>query len=182
MLINNMLVLIAVCSCGLIDNLFVGRLMGKDALAAVGFFSPVTVAVGFSYVIILGTQVLAGNLIGAGKTKEVNRLFASAFSALTIISVVFALVCLVFHEGLATILGANGESYVLLCDYIKGYAPGIIPQMLAAMIVGDVLGDWLLIGQWGFSESVWHLRSAVLRRFWCCCPVSAIRVSCSVFR
>ena len=44
--------LIAFCACGIIDNLFVGRMLGKDALAAVGFFSPVTVAVWLSNTII----------------------------------------------------------------------------------------------------------------------------------
>ena len=46
------MVLIAFCACGIIDNLFVGRMLGKDALAAVGFFSPVTVAVWLSNTII----------------------------------------------------------------------------------------------------------------------------------
>nr|WP_316623461.1 hypothetical protein [uncultured Ruminococcus sp.] len=49
---SNILVLIAFCACGIIDNLFVGRMLGKDALAAVGFFSPVTVAVWLSNTII----------------------------------------------------------------------------------------------------------------------------------
>ena len=50
--LSNTLVLIAFCACGIIDNLFVGRMLGKDALAAVGFFSPVTVAVWLSNTII----------------------------------------------------------------------------------------------------------------------------------
>ena len=42
-----------------------------------GYFSPVSTAVGFSYILILGTQILTGNLIGAGETKAVNRLFVT---------------------------------------------------------------------------------------------------------
>lgn len=41
----NVLVVVATSACGIIDNLFIGRQLGKEALAAVGFFSPVTVSV-----------------------------------------------------------------------------------------------------------------------------------------
>ena len=115
----NVLILIANCACGLIDNIFVGRILGKDALAAVGFFSPVTVAAGLSYVIILGTQVLTGNLVGAGQTKKVNQLFVSSFVVLTVIFTAFSLCCYCFHQGLARLLGADGESFSLLCEYAK---------------------------------------------------------------
>ncbi len=89
--LSNILVLIAFCACGIIDNLFVGRMLGKDALAAVGFFSPVTVAVGLCYVVILGTQVLTGNLVGAGKKRDVNHLFSGAAITLSVYSAIFAI-------------------------------------------------------------------------------------------
>ena len=166
LMINNIMLTLSICVCGLIDNLFIGRSLGKDALAAVGFFSPVTTAIGFCYVIILGAQVLTGNLVGAGKTKKVNQLFISAFAVLTVIFTVFTLCCLSFRGGIAAILGADGNTHDLLCSYILGYAPGILPQVLTAMlmalcpfnnemkrsysaigamIAGNLLGDWLLI-------------------------------------
>jgi Na+-driven multidrug efflux pump/anti-sigma regulatory factor (Ser/Thr protein kinase) len=166
----NAMIQIAINTCGLIDNLFVGRTLGKDALAAMGFFSPVTVAVSLSYVIILGAQMLTGNLVGAGQMKKVNRLFISSFTVLTVLFAVFSLCCYCFRGSLAALLGAQGETYPLLCDYIRGYAPGIVPQTLTAMlmalcsfnndikrsyfaigamIVGNVLGDALLIGRAG---------------------------------
>lgn len=135
LMIINVFILVATCACGLIDNIFVGIMLGENALAAMGFFSPVTVAVGLSYVIILGTQVLTGNLVGARQTKKVNQLFVSAFITLTVLFAVFSICCFVFNEGLARLLGADEESFDLLCDYIKGYAPGIVPQTLAAMLM-----------------------------------------------
>ena len=54
LMFNNICILIATCACGVIDNLFIGRILGKESLAAVGFFSPVTTAVGLSYVLIMG--------------------------------------------------------------------------------------------------------------------------------
>lgn len=170
LMIANMLLATATCACGLIDNLFIGQNLDSDALAAVGFFSPVATSVGFAYVIISGAQILTGNLVGAGETKKVNRLFISSFSVLAILFAAFSAGCFLFREGLAARLGADDRTYAYLCDYIKGYAPGILPQTLAAllmalcsfnndlnrsyysigtMIVGNLVGDWLLIGEFG---------------------------------
>ena len=145
-------------------------MLGKDALAAVGFFSPVITAVSIAYVVINGMQVVTGNLVGAGKTKDVNRLFIGSFFVLTVIFSVFSLVCIIFRQGLAGLLGADGEAYALLCDYIKGYAPGILTNVLVSMLMAiapfnnriklsycslavmtgvDVLGDVLLVGPLG---------------------------------
>ena len=170
LMFNNICILIATCACGVIDNLFIGRILGKDSLAAVGFFSPVTTAVGLSYVLIMGMQVLAGNYIGEGKPELVNRLFVSVFSVLFVFSALFTAICIIAQIPLAGLLGAKDEVAHLLCDYIKGYAPGIIPQTLAAllmalcsfnndlkrsycgiaaMILGNILGDLLLVGPLG---------------------------------
>ena len=135
LMFNNICILIATCACGVIDNLFIGRILGADALAAVGFFSPVLTAAGLSYVIIMGVQVLAGNFIGEGRKDQVNRLFVSAFSVLFVIFTLFSLACIAFQMPLAGLLGAKDKVALILCDYIKGYAPGIIPQTLAAMLM-----------------------------------------------
>ena len=170
LMFNNIFIFVATCACGVIDNLFVGRILGQDALAAVGFFSPVMTAAGLSYVLIMGVQVLSGNYVGEGKTELVNKLFVSVFFVLLAVFTLFSTICILFQAPLADILGARGYVAVLLCDYIKGYAPGIIPQTLAAllmalcsynndlkhsycgiaaMILGNVLGDMLLVGPLG---------------------------------
>ena len=170
LMISNVLVTMTTSACGLIDNMFISRLLGEEALAATGFFSPVLSIVSLAYVVIVGTQLLTGNLVGEGKTKQVNQLFVSSFLLLAAFSAVLAIVSTVFNQGLAGLLGARGEAFTLLCDYIKGYAPGIIPQMLMAllmalcsfnndirrtyfsigtMIAADALGDWLLLDGFG---------------------------------
>ncbi|MBP3857722.1 MAG: ATP-binding protein [Ruminiclostridium sp.] len=168
--VSNMFILVATCACGVIDNLFISRILGPEALAAVGFFSPVTVAVGFSYIMILGTQVLAGNFIGAGRNDKVNRLFISSFLTITVFFIVFTILCMCFASRLGELLGVKGAVNDAMCEYIMGYCPGIVPQTLVAllmalcslnnelkrsyvsigvMIVGNVVLDWLLVKDFG---------------------------------
>lgn len=135
MMINSTAFMVTVTICALIDNIFTGRILGKDALAAAGFFSPVITIGYFCYIIILGTQILTGNLVGECKTKDVNRLFMTSFLTLAVIYALLSCYCLVFTNNLAHLLGARDEAYTLLCDYIKGYAPGIVPQILASMLM-----------------------------------------------
>ena len=94
LMFNNIFIFVATCACGVIDNLFVGRILGQDALAAVGFFSPVMTAAGLSYVLIMGVQVLSGNYVGEGKTELVNKLFVSVFFVLLAVFTLFSTICI----------------------------------------------------------------------------------------
>ncbi len=57
LMISSVLVTMTTCACGLIDNMFISRFLGEEALAAAGFFSPVTAIIGLSSVIVLGTHI-----------------------------------------------------------------------------------------------------------------------------
>ncbi len=168
--IASIFVLLATNIGMIVDNIVVGRLLGTNGLAAIGFFAPISTAVGFSYIIISGAGVICGNFVGAGKRDDIHTLFVSSFFTLFVISAVFALFCIVFRTSLATLLGAEGEIHTELCEYMAGYLPGVIPQVLCAflmglvafnnrirdsyistgaMVISNLLGDLLLIGPWG---------------------------------
>lgn len=121
--------------CGFIDNIVISRFLGTESLAAVGFFSPVTFITGLSYVVVLGTTMLAGNLIGAGKRNEVNVLFTGAFIIILSLITLLVVILIVFRSGVSDILGARGSADVLLEDYILGFAPGMIFSSLAALLL-----------------------------------------------
>lgn len=65
--VTSMFVMLATNICGFVDNIAVSRMLGTQELAAVGLFSPVAMVIGFCYVLIVGSQVLCANYIGAGK-------------------------------------------------------------------------------------------------------------------
>ena len=57
---------------------------------------------------------------------------------LTFAGLLLSLGCYIFRGPLATLLNAKGEIRELLCGYIVGYIPGVIPQALCAFLMSLV--------------------------------------------
>ncbi|NLC75541.1 MAG: hypothetical protein GX685_10040 [Clostridiales bacterium] len=72
----------------LIDSLVTSRLLGSDAMAALGFYSPISNILYLCYVFITGTQILCGNSIGRGKAKETVSIFTTCALILTVFAVI----------------------------------------------------------------------------------------------
>ena len=170
LVLMSMLVLGATNFCGFIDNIVISRYLGDDALAAVGYFSPVAALASLAYVIILGTVILCGNFIGSGERQKVNSLFTGAFFTIVGISSAFVLVLVFFRAGISGLLGAKGQAATLLMEYMLGFAPGILFSNTAAFLLsltsynneirisciaalvlfgGNVLADVVLVGPLG---------------------------------
>ncbi len=77
------------------DNIIVSKYLGTNALAAVSCFSPLATITGLTYIVILGTVILCGNLIGAGKQDKVNSLFSASFFAITVFCAALAAVMII---------------------------------------------------------------------------------------
>ncbi len=134
MMMVSIVVLISTNVCGFVDNIMVSRCLDTNALAAVSCFSPVSAVTGLPYIVILGTVILCGNLIGAGKPDKVNSLFTGAFFTISIFCAAMAAALIILQNPVANLLGAQGEVHRLLCEYISGYAPGIIFASLTALM------------------------------------------------
>ena len=163
--VTSMFVMLATNICGFVDNIAVSRMLGTQELAAVGLFSPVVMVIGFCFVLIVGSQVLCANYIGAGKKENVSTLFYSTFAVLCVVFFIFSVICFFARDPIAGLLGAKGETRFYLSEYMAGYVPGILPQTLCAllmslvsfnndmrrsyystgvMIIVNALGDWFL--------------------------------------
>ncbi len=138
MLFVNMFVLMAMSICGFVDSLVISRRLGPEALAAVGFFSPVATGIGMFNMVVIGSQILIGNAIGAGKKDRIETLFFSSFLVLGCFYTLIALPGVIFRGSLAALLGAGGEVKSLLSDYMLGFLPGIPLQALTALLMAFV--------------------------------------------
>ena len=116
----------------LIDTLMTSRYIGPDAVAGIGFFSPMLTVTFLLYVVLRGTTILCGRAVGAGKRKDVISLFSTAMVTVTGYGLLLGLGCFCFRDPLTRFLGAGGAAADHLRNYIAGYAPGI-PFLCATM-------------------------------------------------
>jgi len=173
-----------------VDSLITSRCLGTDAMAAIGFFGPVAMVIGITDVIIFGTQIVCGRFIGSGEGDKVVSLFSTGVVFLGAFSLAITVLCLSFRQPLALLLGAEGNVAGLVADYITGYAPGIIGQVLVGMlmvflpynndlkrcylgigvmVVSNTVLDILLVGVWkigifgmGIATSLSYLLSCAV--------------------
>ena len=135
LLLVNIVTLLATNLCGFVDNIIISAFWGSEALAAVGYFSPLSFAFGLAYVIILGAVVLAGGFIGSGQRDRADSLFTSSFIAIAAVTALLSLLMIAARDPVSSILGADGNTRTMLADYIAGYAPSIVIASLNALLM-----------------------------------------------
>lgn len=111
---------------GIIDNAFAGNLIGSQAMAVTGLFSPVTnLLMGMNALIFGGAQVLCGNYLGKMMKERTRSIFSLDLIMMTIISAVLLFVCEAFPDSIAYALGARDSLVGELAFYIRGFALGL---------------------------------------------------------
>ena len=83
----------------------------------------------------MGVQILCAQYRGRGDNENLRRLFDSAILFLGAIAIIISAVFFFGREGLAAILGAKGQTAIVLQDYIAGYSFSIIGQALYPLLL-----------------------------------------------
>ena len=116
----NMAGLIAMSSVALVDGYFVSNYVSSVALAAVNIIIPlITIIFGISIMLTIGAAVLIGTYLGEGKTDKAAAVFTKVMITITVISLFFTVLCLIFSEEVSRLLGANDEIMVYAVPYLK---------------------------------------------------------------
>ena len=151
-----------------IDGLFVARMLGRDALAAVTLAVPVMeIMIAFSMLISIGSGVIISNLNGQGKVKEGRKVFNISSRVLLLLSITIAIVPNLLLRPIIKLLGGTEDIYFLTRDYLRALlllAPGFMfsyglgtwsrndgqPKVaMVAQVVGALVNiglDWLFMG------------------------------------
>ena len=170
----------------IVDGAFAGRCIDAGTVGVVGLYcSMIRILEAVGAVLLGGTAVLCGHSMGSGDLKKTRGIFSLNLTLTLIIGVAITLFSFAFSGTLADILGANAELKSDLQIYIRGYAVGIIPQLLAqqiaaflqmerksgrgyagiaGMIVANILLDYILVAvlKWG----IWGLALATALSNW----------------
>ncbi|MEA5012264.1 MAG: MATE family efflux transporter [Angelakisella sp.] len=138
------------------DGLFVGRFIGKDALAAVNLIMPIIMMVfAFSNMIATGASVRISVLLGEKNREEASRVFSFTVKAIFLLSCVIGIIGLLFAEIFVRFLspGATEQAVNYGVTYIRVYAvfSPFLPMYCATdnflRICGkEKLSMWLNIG------------------------------------
>ena len=109
------------------DGIFVGKGIGSDALAAVNIAAPFfMIATGIGLMFGIGGSVVASIHLSQGKNKaaSINITQALIFSSLIIL--VMSVLCCLFVEPLAQLLGSSEKLLPLVIEYMLWYLPFLI--------------------------------------------------------
>ncbi len=172
----------------LTDTAFIGRWVGADALAALGYVFPyMFIIMGITFGLAAGSTAIIAKLIGK-KEKENAEIAAGQTILIGVtVSIIIILITLIFRENIFSIQNAKGPSVLYAIDYFKilstgsifmilsmltrailsGEGDNIFPmKVLGAGTVINILLDPIFIYYYGIKGAAW---ATVLSQFIVCC-------------
>lgn len=111
----------------LIINLIVGRYIGTEGLAAMGFMAPISnIAGAFIGLIGSGIQIACGRKLGKGDADGIKTAFSTGIFSASAIGLILALSAFMFSGQIAGAFGAEGELWEMAVDYLRGFVPSLL--------------------------------------------------------
>lgn len=162
----------------IIDGIIAGRFIDPDIVGVVGlYYTMVRVLEAVGAMLLGGTSVLCGRYLGSGKVEKTRGVCSLSLATAFCVGMFLTLFSLLAPHTLSAMLGANSRMIGPLSTYVKGYAIGIVPQLLggqfalslqlerrdkrgaagiAAMILTNAILDVLFVivlhmGVWGLA-------------------------------
>ena len=109
-----------------IDALIISMFLGTEAIAAQGLAVPFFAIVSFlGGTIGVGMKVMCSRLLGRGDINKVNRYVSKSLFVGILISVITTILVLVFPKPFSMLLGARGNSGVILSQFFAGIADAL---------------------------------------------------------
>ena len=114
------------------DAIIVGKVVGKEALAAVGGSTGtlINLLVGFFVGVASGASVIIAQLFGARKADDVSRAVHTTIALALASGALLTVVGLVFAEDILYLMGTPQEVMVYAVPYLSIYFMGMIPQLI----------------------------------------------------
>lgn len=118
-----------------IDAIIVGRVVGKEALAAVGGGSAtfVNLIVGFFVGLTSGGGVLISQFYGARDGKNIFRSVHTAFALSLLCGLIMSVLGILLAPSMLSLIKTPQETYALSCLYLRIFFMGMIPMSVYNM-------------------------------------------------
>lgn len=119
----------------IVDGAVAGRFIDSGTVGVVGlYFAMVQVYQAVGNMLVGGSAVLCGRSMGRGDINRTGSIFSMTLTITMIAGVVLTAAGLLIPGPLASLLGANVELRPALITYIRGYAIGVIPLLMAQQV------------------------------------------------
>jgi putative MATE family efflux protein len=124
---------------GTVNSIYIGQLLGVDALAAISTFFPIMILL-ISFIVGLasGSTVLIGQAYGARNLEKVKQVAGTTLTASFILGIVIALIGVFFTDQLMGLLGAPPNVFERSVSYGRIVLVGM-PGFFIFLIVTSVL-------------------------------------------
>jgi putative MATE family efflux protein len=155
----------------IINRVWVGNLIGENAVGAVGVTMPIIfVTIGIAMGLTMATTILVSQYYGAKDHGMLKRVVDTSFGITLIIGAAFSIAGIVFGDHVLRMLGAPPENFVMASGYLKisflstiiiflaflinsilrGIGDTVTPMVFMAVGVGlNAALDPFFIGGWG---------------------------------
>ena len=130
------IIVVAVSSINsIIDGVVATNLLGPVALSVCGLFLPIIKLIDTVNVTLLsGAQILCGQYVGQNQIKRAKGIFSLDMIVVVLFGAISSFCCYVLCNQISHFLVNDNELVNSLCEYMKGYAPGIIAYLLVSQL------------------------------------------------
>lgn len=186
------------------DSVIVGRLVGEDALAAVGTSNPLmTLAILFINGMCLGAGILVSTAFGAGDYGRLEKQVSTTAIAGGVFSLAFSMLCILLATPLLQLMQVPAEVLPIASSYLRVVFAGLIftffYNFLAATLraLGDsqsalyflmlsavlnIFGDLFCIAVMGWGVEGASLSTVASEALCCLCCAVYIQIRVPVLR
>lgn len=123
---------------GVVDGFFVSNFVGKTPFAAVNFIMPVMMSLGsVGFMFGTGGSAIIAKTLGEGNKQKANKIFSLIVYISIAISILLAVVAVLFMRSIASALGAQGqllEDSITYGKIISVAVPAFVLQTMFQML------------------------------------------------
>ncbi|GAA7691370.1 HP1184 family multidrug efflux MATE transporter [Helicobacter pylori] len=134
--------MISLSTYSMIDGMFVGKKLGKEAIAAVNIAWPIFPAlVAYELLFGFGAASIVGYFLGQNKTHRARLVFSSVFYFVAISVFILSMALLPFSETIARLFGSNDALLSMSKRYIEIILMGAVFMVLHPLADVFVIND-----------------------------------------
>ncbi len=134
--------MISLSTYSMIDGMFVGKKLGKEAIAAVNIAWPIFPGlIAYELLFGFGAASIVGYFLGQNKTHRARLVFSSVFYFVAISAFVLSMALLPFSETIARLLGSNDALLSMSKRYIEIILMGAVFMVLHPLADVFVVND-----------------------------------------